>query len=60
MRPWIVVTLIAIGVEADVLLTLTHNPVSSLIPSIVVAAVGVVQAYVRDGHYGRRGRVDSQ
>ena len=45
MNPWIGVTLIAIGVGADIALTLTHNPVSSLIPSIIVAGVGVVQAY---------------
>lgn len=47
MNPWIGVTLIAIGIGADIVLTLTHNPVSSLIPSVIVAGVGVVQAYAR-------------
>ena len=45
MNPWIGVALISIGVAADIALTLTHNQVSSLIPSIIVAGVGVVQAY---------------
>jgi hypothetical protein len=45
MDPWIGVALIGIGIAADVVLTVTHNPVSSLIPSVVVAGVGIVQAF---------------
>jgi hypothetical protein len=45
MSPWIGVALIGIGVAADVVLTLTHNQVSSLFPSVIVAGVGVVQAF---------------
>ncbi len=44
MSPWIGVALIGIGVVADVVLTLTHNQLSSLVPSVVVAGIGVVQA----------------
>ena len=44
MNPWVGVTLIGIGVAADVVLTLTHNQMSSLIPSVIVAGVGVIQA----------------
>ena len=47
MNPWVGVVLIAIGIGADIVLTLTHNPVSSLVPSIVVAGVGVIQAFAR-------------
>ncbi len=45
MNPWIGVALIGIGVTADVVLTLTHNQVSSLVASVIVAGVGVVQAF---------------
>jgi hypothetical protein len=44
MNPWIGVVLIGIGVSADVVLTLTHNQASSLVVSVVVAGIGVVQA----------------
>jgi hypothetical protein len=44
MNPWIGVTLIGIGVSADVVLTLTHNQMSSVVASVVVAGIGVVQA----------------
>jgi hypothetical protein len=47
MNPWIGVTLIGLGVAADVVLTLTHNAVSSLVPSVVVAGIGVVQSFAR-------------
>jgi hypothetical protein len=45
MSPWIGVALIGIGVAADVILSLTRNEVSSIIPSVIVAGVGVVQAF---------------
>jgi hypothetical protein len=45
MNPWIGVALIGIGVGADVALTLTHNQVPSLVASVIVAGVGVVQAF---------------
>jgi hypothetical protein len=39
------VTLIGIGVAADVALTLTHNEVPSIFASVIVAGVGIVQAF---------------
>jgi len=45
VNPWIGVALIGIGVAADVVLTLTHNQVPSLVVSVVVAGIGVVQAF---------------
>jgi hypothetical protein len=45
VNPWVGVALIGIGVAADVALTLTHNQVPSLVASVIVAGVGVVQAF---------------
>jgi hypothetical protein len=44
MNPWIGVALIGVGIVADVVLTLTHNQVPSLVASVVIAGVGVVQS----------------
>jgi hypothetical protein len=44
LNPWLGVSLIAIGVTADVILSLTHNTVPSVVTSVIVAGIGVLQA----------------
>jgi hypothetical protein len=45
MSPWIGVVLIGIGTIADVVLTVTHNQVPSIMASVIVAGIGFVQAF---------------
>jgi hypothetical protein len=45
MNPWIGVVLIGIGTAADVTLIVTHNQVPSLMASVIVAGLGIVQAF---------------
>jgi hypothetical protein len=56
MNPWIGVILIGIGTAADVVLTVTHNPVPSVVASVVIAGLGIVQAF---GHAQARSAAGS-